>query len=214
VPKIATSERLAGVLNGLGVPSSAVTVVSQGLNLAVFRPPHPALPRGHRVSVLVGPDAGAATALEALERTRALLPTMEVTAFGAGRRPERLPSWIRYLRSLPTHELVRQVYQRDAVHLGNATSAAQAMACGSAVVGVRGSALADFVEHDRDGLLVEPGDVNAMAESLVRLMLDRELRTRLVAGGVRTAGSMDSADSAVALEKALRGWTEAVAPQV
>jgi hypothetical protein len=94
-----------------------VTVVSRGLNLAVFRPPCPALPRGYRVSVLVGQDPGTATALEALERTRALLPTMEVTAFGTGRCPERLPSWIRYLRSLPTYDLVRQVYQRDAVHL-------------------------------------------------------------------------------------------------
>ena len=211
VPKIATSERLAGVLNGLGVPSSAVTVVSQGLNLAVFRPPHPALPRGHRVSVLVEPYSGAATALEALERTRALLPTMEVTAFGAGRRPEQLPSWIRYLRSLPTYELVRQVYQRDAVHLGDAASAARAMACGSAVVGVRGGAIEDFATCDRDSLLVEPGDVNTMAESLVRLMLDRELRTRLVHGGFHTASAMDSTDSAVALEKALHAWTEVVA---
>ncbi|MFC0438639.1 hypothetical protein ACFFG9_48210 [Kutzneria buriramensis] len=213
VPKIATSERLAGVLNGLGVPSSAVTVVSQGLNLAVFRPPHPALPRGHRVSVLVGPDSGAATALEALERTRALLPTMEVTAFGAGRRPERLPLWIRYLRALPTYELVRQVYQRDAVHLGDAVSSAQAMACGSAVVGVRGSAVEDFAEHDRNSLLVEAGDVNTMAESLVRLMLDRDLRTRLTAGGLRTTEAMDSSDSALALEKALHSWTSVVAPQ-
>jgi len=81
------------------------------------------------------------------------------------------------------------------------------MACGSAVVGVRGSALSDFAEHDRDSLLVEPGDVHTMAESLVRLMLDRELRTRLVVGGVRTAAAMDSTASAVALEKALHSWT-------
>jgi glycosyltransferase involved in cell wall biosynthesis len=165
------------------------------------------------VSVLVGPDSGAATALEALERTRALLPTMEVTAFGVGRRPERLPLWIRYLRALPTYELVRQVYQRDAVHLGDAVSSAQAMACGSAVVGVRGSAVEDFAEHDRNSLLVEPGDVNAMAESLVRLMLVRELRTRLVAGGLRTTEAMDSADSALALEKALHSWTSVGARQ-
>ena len=213
VPKITTSERLAGVLSGLGVPSSDVTVVSQGLNLTVFRPPHPALPRGHRVSVLVGQDPGTAIALEALERTRALLPTMEVTAFGTGRRPERLPSWIRYLRSLPTYDLVRQVYQRDAVHLsataepGRAVWAAEAMACGSVLVGTRDAIVEDFAVHDRNSLLVEPGDVNGLAASIVRPLLDRELRTRLVSGGFETAAGMDRAASVVALERALKQWT-------
>jgi len=47
------------------------------------------------------------------------------------------------------------------------------------VVASRVGGIADLVEHERNGLLVEQGDTHALAEALVRTLTDRELVQRL-----------------------------------
>jgi glycosyltransferase involved in cell wall biosynthesis len=57
--------------------------------------------------------------------------------------------------------------------------AAEAMMRGTAVVASRIGGLAEVVEHERTGLLVEPGDEHALADAFVRLLSDRELADRM-----------------------------------
>lgn len=56
---------------------------------------------------------------------------------------------------------------------------AEAMASGCAVVASRVGAIPELVRHERDGLIVEPGDVNALRASVARLVARPELRSRL-----------------------------------
>lgn len=62
----------------------------------------------------------------------------------------------------------------------------EAMACGLPVVsfacpcGPR-----DIVRHEEDGLLVENGNVEALSDSLIRLMGDDDLRHRMAANGIK-----------------------------
>ena len=62
----------------------------------------------------------------------------------------------------------------------------EAMACGLPVVsfacpcGPR-----DIVRHEEDGLLVENGNVEALSDSLIRLMGDEDLRHRMAANGIK-----------------------------
>ena len=67
----------------------------------------------------------------------------------------------------------------------------EAMACGTPVVatGVGGSG--EFLEHERNCLVVPPGDPVALADALVRLAEDDALRARLVEGGDATAEVLD-----------------------
>ncbi len=60
----------------------------------------------------------------------------------------------------------------------------EAMASGCAVASTRVSGIPELVEHDVGGLLVEPGDVVALADAMQRLLADPRLRRRL-AGGAR-----------------------------
>ena len=53
------------------------------------------------------------------------------------------------------------------------------MAAGKPVVATRVGGVADLIEDGKDGLLVEPGDVVALAEAIVRTLSDEPLRKRL-----------------------------------
>ena len=55
----------------------------------------------------------------------------------------------------------------------------EAMALGMTVIGTRHSGIPEAIEHDVSGLLVEEGDVEAMAEAMGRIASDRELCARL-----------------------------------
>ena len=56
------------------------------------------------------------------------------------------------------------------------------------VVGSSVGGIPDLVQHDRNGLLVEPGDTDGLAAALVRVLEDRDLAERLGAGAQSSAG--------------------------
>jgi glycosyltransferase involved in cell wall biosynthesis len=55
----------------------------------------------------------------------------------------------------------------------------EAMAAGAPVIATGVSGIPELVEHERNGLLVEPDDPEALAAALIRLHEDRELAARL-----------------------------------
>ena len=70
----------------------------------------------------------------------------------------------------------------------------EAMAFGLPVVGWRAGNLPELAEHDREGILLEPGDVQALSSALSRLAIDRALRSRLGAAGRERARSTPTWD--------------------
>jgi glycosyltransferase involved in cell wall biosynthesis len=63
----------------------------------------------------------------------------------------------------------------------------EAMAFGLPVVGWRAGNLPYLAQDGREALLVEPGDVDALAQALMRLALDSDLRARLGAAAKERA---------------------------
>ncbi|HZB22654.1 MAG TPA: glycosyltransferase family 4 protein [Gaiellaceae bacterium] len=59
----------------------------------------------------------------------------------------------------------------------------EAFCRGRGVVGSRVGGIPDIVDHDVSGVLVPPGDANALADALVRALSDRALAERLGAAG-------------------------------
>jgi glycosyltransferase involved in cell wall biosynthesis len=63
----------------------------------------------------------------------------------------------------------------------------EAMAFGLPVVGWRAGNLPFLAEHEREGLLLEPGDVEALSRTMLQLAIDSDLRARLGAAAKRRA---------------------------
>jgi glycosyltransferase involved in cell wall biosynthesis len=63
----------------------------------------------------------------------------------------------------------------------------EAFCRGRAVVAARVGGIPDLVEDGQNGLLVEPGDTQALADALVRILTDRRLAERLGAGAHASA---------------------------
>jgi glycosyltransferase involved in cell wall biosynthesis len=75
----------------------------------------------------------------------------------------------------------------------------EAMAFGLPVVGWRAGNLPYLAEHDREGLLVQPGDLSGLAEAMRRLSDDAALRTRLGAAARQRALSRPTWDEVARL---------------
>jgi glycosyltransferase involved in cell wall biosynthesis len=75
-------------------------------------------------------------------------------------------------------------------------AAIEAMACGLPLVASRVGGVPDFVEHERNGLLVEPRDVPALGAALERMAGDPDLRQRL---GARARQTVERFDAGVVL---------------
>src|SRR5205814_8084426 len=57
--------------------------------------------------------------------------------------------------------------------------AAEAMACGAAVVASRVGGLAEIIEDGKSGMLIEPGNANDLAAGILSLINDAERRSAI-----------------------------------
>ena len=67
----------------------------------------------------------------------------------------------------------------------------EAMASGIPVIGARAGGVPELIDHDRNGLLIEPGDAGGLTELLLRLLTDTPLQERLRKAGLETAQQFD-----------------------
>jgi glycosyltransferase involved in cell wall biosynthesis len=118
--------------------------------------------------------------------------------------PERFPSGVTVLTYVP-HSTVMVMWERALFGVSPSIApetgpivAQEAMSKGRAVIGADAAGYRDLIEDGETGLLVPPGDSEALAGAMALLIEDRELRARL---------------GAAARERARLFTTEAVAPQ-
>lgn len=128
--------------------------------------------------------------LRALEMCKARYPGLEAILFGPRAGPRHIPSWITY-RSNVSDETLVEIYNRCGIYLcsslaeGFALPPAEAMACGCAVVSTDCGGIREYAEHEVTALLSAPGDVEALASDLARLLEHEDLRLRLAQTGHR-----------------------------
>ncbi len=98
--------------------------------------------------------------------------------------------WIQH-RALPRYIAGSDAFIRASVTEGLGIVFLEAMACGTPVIASRVQGILDIVEHGRTGLLVDPEDVEDIADGIAKLIENRRLRERLRNNGLKFVKKFD-----------------------
>ena len=214
-----TSESAARMIRrACGVAPEALRVVPNGINPAFLGP------RWEDPGATGGPivffgrlsrDKGADVLLEALARLKARREAPEALIIGRGDEAEALSAQASRLgldgcvRREPwvAPERLAEVLARASVvalpsrHESFGNAMAEAMAVGAPLVSCAAGSIPEVVAADETGLLVPPGDAEALAAAIGRLLDDRALAARLgEAGRARVRARFSWASVARTLE--------------
>lgn len=207
---IAASEAIADILAADGIPRARITVVHDGIDVdRVTNIPAADLrqefwfPHGSPVLVNVGalvPHKGQKFLVEAMARVRRSVPDAQLVIFGDGELRPALEAQIRDL-GLDKHVVLAgfredvlaltksaDLFVMSSVTEGLGSTLLDAMAMGLSIVGTRAGGIPEAVADGQTGLLVPPGNSEALADAIVRLLGDAAARRRMGdAGRARVA---------------------------
>lgn len=177
----------------LGVPPADMIHIPNGIDHSRYRVSKPVEDRGAAVAMMASPLElkGTDHGLRAMEAARRQSPELRALLFGTGREPKGLRTWMTYFRDPPQTFLVEHIYNASSIYLcpsrteGWALPAAEAMACGCALVAMDNGGVRDYAEHGVTALLSAAGDTAALAENLRILLADSAARVRLALAGSR-----------------------------
>ncbi|WP_217163890.1 glycosyltransferase family 4 protein [Streptomyces sp. AC512_CC834] len=189
------------IVDHLGVRDDRIHVVHIGADTDLFSP-DPSVPRvpGRIVTTSSAdvPLKGLVFLVEALAKARTEHPRAHLVV--VGKRPAEGPvaqaieryglaDAVEFVKGISDAELVGLVRSAEvacvpSLYEGFSLPAAEAMATGTALLATTGGAVPEVAGPDGETCLaVPPGDADALAAGLNRLLGDRELRARLGAAG-------------------------------
>jgi glycosyltransferase involved in cell wall biosynthesis len=167
-----------------------VTVIPNGIDFQTFRLLADPSDRTPRVTMLFSPVNYKASndGLQALEICKKQYPELIVSLFGPGQPFREIPHWVTYYKNMPMARLVElfnqsKIYVCSSVAEGFAFPPAEAMACGCAVVSTDCGGIREYTEHEVNALLSPPKDPQALAQNILRLLEDDDLRVKLAKAG-------------------------------
>jgi glycosyltransferase involved in cell wall biosynthesis len=203
IPRLVTVSESSkrDIVDQMKVPAERLHIVPVGVDPEIFRP----LPRVTRVPGRLMtttssdvPMKGLMPLLEALAKVRTERDDVELVIIGQPRSRSAIPALIdrlglrdvvRFVSGVTTERIVELYAEADvavvpSLYEGFCLPAVEAMACGVPIVATTGGALPEVVGRDGEtGLLVPPGDVDALAGQLLRALGDADLRARVGAAG-------------------------------
>ena len=203
---IAASDAIRHILLADGVPPDRVVTVHEGIDVehVVAAPPvnvHEAFWLPHQAPVVGNVAAlvahkGQRYLIEAAHLVVKQIPDARFIILGEGELREHLEHLVKE-HALEKHVLLPgfrtdvlgcikgfDLFVMSSVTEGLGTSLLDAMACARAIVATRAGGIPEIVDDEVTGLLVPPRDHHALADAIVRALLDGALRQRLGAAGL------------------------------
>lgn len=188
--KIVVSRALLAVARELGVERDTAHIPI-ALDHSQFHLTTPIEQRpAPRVGMVAHPNEskGMRDGLAALEMARAEIPELQAVLFGTMPRDASIPAWMDYLQR-PTIAQMAALHNSCRIFLhpswseGWGLPAAEAMACGCALVSADNGGVHEFAADEVSALIAPIKSPPELARRIVRLLRDDALRRRVATAG-------------------------------
>ena len=187
--KIVISKALEQIGKNMGAKN--IVYIPNAINHEKFHITVPIEKRPKKVAMLFSNQEvkGAMDGLTALELAKRACPELEAVCFGVPKRNRAIRRWIRYVRKPTQKQLVEQIYNGSSIYLcpswieGWGLPSTEAMACGCALVSTENGGVKDFAEHNRTALLSPIKDPQQLANHIIKLIKNDNLRIKLAKNG-------------------------------
>jgi glycosyltransferase involved in cell wall biosynthesis len=203
IPRVVTVSESSkrDIVKQMGVREDRLHIVPVGVDPLIFHPmPEVARVPGRLMTTTSSdvPMKGLIPLLEALAKVRTERDDAELVIIGKSKGKSKIPALIdklglthsvRFVSGVTTERIVELYAEAEvavvpSLYEGFSLPAIEAMACGVPLVATTGGALPEVVGTDGEtGLLVPPGDPDALALTLLRALRDPDLRARIGAAG-------------------------------
>jgi L-malate glycosyltransferase len=201
-----------------GVPDFRIVNIANGIDLARFGAAEPAAPasrdrsKNRRVITTVAnlrPGKGHDVLLKAAARVVRRVPDVQFQIVGDGPRRRELEhlasalrisaqvSFLGHRDDVPAVLEQSDIFAFPSFMEASPNAVIEAMAAGLPIVATRVGGIPEVVEHERNGLLVPPGDDRALASAILRLIERPELATQLADAARQTVHGRFSFDRMV-----------------
>lgn len=208
--KVVISQWLREMAKQLGVECS---YIPNGLDFDKFGLDTPTQKRNPKQVMMLYhsyPVKGSADGLQALRIVRERVPDLRVSLFGTPTPNGEVPDWMDYHR-LPRQDELRACYNRAAIFVSPSRTEgwplppAEAMLCGVALVATDIGGHREYAVHEQNSLLSPAGDPGKIAENVMRLIQDSDLRNRLAIAGHACAKQFSWGRAVNSFEELLKG---------
>ena len=219
---VAISAERCRSLHDFGVPSSKIATIRNGIDTSAFRSAKPALAGalgngGRRVVGVVArlvPEKGVQFLLRAAREVVAHYPDTLFLVVGSGPQRTELEELARDLgiaenvtflgqqRDMPGIYAAMDIFVLPSLDEGLPMAVLEAQAAGKPVIATAVGGTPDVVRHNQNGLLVQPKEIPALRDAILRLMGDSDLRSQLGRNGEASVEKHFSSDAMASRYKA------------
>jgi len=216
------------MISDFGVPYDRIRFIPRGVDLSrfKFRDPGTYHPKGFTIGMVsrITPLKGHSFFIKAVSILRKNIPDLKVVIVGSASKDKYMSDLEMLTRRLGLAKIVEFMKAREDVPsilhkldcLVSATttpeafgrSIIEAQASGVAVVSTRLGGVVDIIEDEESGLFCNAQDPKDMADKILRLYRDKDLRARLVMGGRKKVEENFSLDTM--MTKTLSVYEEAL----
>lgn len=178
-------------------PKIPVTIIPNGVDLNKFKVKSGKLKVDEKIIISVSrlvKKNGPEDLIDAFAIVKASIPNSKLLIIGAGELEESLKSKVKNLKlddsssflgevshnDLPKYLTEADVFVRPSLSEGLGTAFLEAMACGVPIIGTAQGGITDFLEDKKTGLFCNVNDPKDLAEKIILLLNDGDLRNHLI----------------------------------
>lgn len=164
----------------------------------------------HNLSLIYSPIPlkGFKYAWDTLNFVKKKIPELHVDLFGVEKPNFELQNWITF-HFCPELRKINEIYNNSSIFMatslqeGWGLTIGEAMLCGATVVCTGNKGYLEMAKHERNALVSPVGDSKAMADNIIRLIEDNELRIKLAEQGNKDIQNFNIEDSYLKFKNAL-----------